>query len=86
MEQAPALIDKFPLLGSGHCAATFPYLLCPLSVSRSPSLSRPPSLPPSLQGVSAGDSLGESLTAMAIYRANSTGEWQRVPPPYSTHT
>ena len=34
--------------------------------------------PDVMQGVSAGDSLGESLTAMAIYRANSSGEWQEV--------
>ena len=29
-------------------------------------------------GVDAADSLGESLTAMAIYRADATGDWQRV--------
>lgn len=29
-------------------------------------------------GVSAGDSLGESLTAMAIYRADASGEWEDV--------
>lgn len=34
--------------------------------------------PDAMQGVSAGDSLGESLTAMAIYRANSSGDWQEV--------
>lgn len=34
--------------------------------------------PDAMQGVDAGDSLGESLTAMAIYRANSTREWQEV--------
>jgi len=34
--------------------------------------------PEVMQGVAAGDSLGESLTAMAIYRANSSGEWQDV--------
>ena len=30
------------------------------------------------QGVSAGDSLGESLTAMAIYRADASGQWENV--------
>ena len=30
------------------------------------------------QGVTAADSLGESLTAMAIYRANESGEWEDV--------
>ena len=34
--------------------------------------------PDAMQGVSAVDSLGESLTAMAIYRAHSSGEWQKV--------
>ena len=29
-------------------------------------------------GVDASDSLGESLTAMAIYRADESGEWQQV--------
>ena len=31
-----------------------------------------------MQGVSAGDSLGESLTAMAVYRADESGEWESV--------
>ena len=35
--------------------------------------------PDAMQGVSAGDSLGESLTAMAIYRANSSGVQSHAP-------
>ena len=34
--------------------------------------------PEAMQGVSAGDSLGESLTAMAVYRADESGEWENV--------
>jgi predicted dehydrogenase len=30
------------------------------------------------RGVRAADSLGESLTAMAIYRANDSGQWEDV--------